>query len=240
MLWRWLLNAKSKFDYSQLELRVGAYVAEEPVLKKIFQDNGDVHAYTQAKIQRVLNSAKITPDIHRRIAKTLNFGVFYGGTGYTLMSRLLKEGIQLPLYVCDGLAQTIGKAFSRIEDYRQDVWLEIINKGYVGVATGRHINYYMAGAVKSKQEAILREGANAKIQGLASDICLSAVVDLWERYGLLPTIYRHDEAVYDVTYEELSAYQKELENPPVLTQYGLEIPLRVDLTNLTVAGARKK
>lgn len=238
MLFRWLLNGQSKFDFSQIELKVGAYVSGEVELLKLFQQGKDVHDYTRRKIQRLLTDAGVPEEYQRRVAKTLNFGAFYGGGGSALHNTLMKEGIYLPLQECYKFANALRRVFPNQDKYRFEVELELMKKGYVDILPARKADYYIHGLDVDdyKRTKIIREAANAKIQGFASgDISLCAVVDLWLKHGLVPLIYRHDEAVYKEPHKELIKCKEDLENSNLLLSYGIDlnIPLTVDFTDLT-------
>jgi len=237
MLFRWLQNGYSKFDYSQIELKAGAFVSGENHLLGLFKQGKDIHDYTLNKIKKELDNANVAPEYQRRVAKTLNFGAFYGGGGKALHDTLMKEGIYIPIQDCYKFTYALNRIFPNQDNYRNKVEMELIEKGYVDILTGRKADYYIYGLNMDdyKRKKIIKEAANAKIQGLASgDISLCSVVDLWLDCDLLPLIYRHDEAVYGVPYEELIQYKDKLEHPKILDLCGIDlgIPLTVDFTDL--------
>lgn len=195
-------------DYSQIELRIVACLADDTVMLEAFKNNIDIHSKTAAEIFNV-ELEKVTPD-QRRIAKTVNFGVLYGMSPYGLSQAL---GISQ-----EDAANYIKRYFeihSGIRNYC-DSMIEFAKKnGYVETLFGfkrelKNINSPMRGIA----EAESRMAINSPVQGTAAEIMKLAIIELDKKIkeigdnniDMLLTI--HDEIVLEVSTENSEKVKK--------------------------------
>lgn len=214
-------------DYSQVELRVIASMAEDENMIQAFRNDEDIHSRTAKEVFGLDSIDEVTPD-QRRKAKEVNFGIPYGVSAYGLASRL-------------GISNEEGKEM--IDQYfeRFPGILRYINEtkefakenGYVKTLMGRrrYIPQISSGNwnVRSFAE---RTAINMPIQGTAADIIKIAMIDIQnhlEEYELRSRMLLqvHDELVFEIYQEEekLPSKIKEL----METAYELSVPLKVDM-----------
>ena len=191
-------------DYSQIELRVLAHIADIKALKQAFRDGIDIHALTASQVFEV--PLEQMDAATRRSAKAINFGIIYGMSAYGLAQNL---GIGL------GDAQRYIEAyFARypgIRDYMEETKARCRETGYVSTIFGRRV--HMRGindknpARRNFQE---RAAINAPIQGSAADIIRRAMIRVppaLAEAGLAAKMLLqvHDELVFDVPEAEVEA-----------------------------------
>jgi DNA polymerase-1 len=191
-------------DYSQIELRLLAHIADIPELKKAFADGLDIHAMTASEIFGV--PVKDMPAEVRRRAKAINFGIVYGISGFGLANQL-------------GIAQSeasdyIKKYFARfpgIRDYMEDTKQFARTHGYVETLFGRRIHVREINSkVPGFRGGAERAAINAPIQGAAADIIRRAMVRL---PPLLPPSVKmllqvHDELIFEAPEKDVAKASK--------------------------------
>ena len=191
-------------DYSQIELRLLAHIADIPELKKAFADGLDIHAMTASEIFGV--PVKDMPADVRRRAKAINFGIVYGISGFGLANQL-------------GIAQSeandyIKKYFTRfpgIRDYMEETKQFARAHGYVETLFGRRIHIREINSkVQGFRGGAERAAINAPIQGAAADIIRRAMVKL---PPLLPASVKmllqvHDELIFEAPEKDIAGAQK--------------------------------
>lgn len=191
-------------DYSQVELRLAAELADVKALKQAFKDGIDIHTHTAAQVFGVAND-EVTPDL-RRQAKAVNFGIIYGISGWGLAKQLGCEPGDANEFIRKYLS-----VFSEIQDYMEARKEEARQKGYVETFYGRkcyvpNINAKMAN-VKQGAE---RQAINAPLQGTAADILKKAMARMPRALsgaGLNAKMLLqvHDELVFEVPENEIDA-----------------------------------
>jgi len=213
-------------DYSQIELRLLAHVAEIETLKQAFRDGKDIHSATAAQIFGVSLEA-VTPDM-RRQAKTINFGIIYGISAHGLSSRLGIDRKQAAEYIELYFAQYPG-----IKNYMEKTKEEARAQGFVSTIWGRRC--YVRG-INDKNGNIRsfaeRAAINAPLQGSAADIIKRAMIatqqELWKKSAKSRLLLQvHDELVFEIADEErdwLPASIKKLMEQAA----DLSVPLVVD------------
>ena len=117
-------------DYSQVELRVVAHVADEPVLKEIFRRGEDVHAATAAEVLGA-DPETLSPG-DRSKAKMINFGIVYGLTGYGLADRL-----QIPQDEAQEFIDRYLERFPAVRAFIDHTIAFATTEGYVTTLFGR-------------------------------------------------------------------------------------------------------
>ncbi|MEP2532238.1 DNA polymerase I [Shimia sp.] len=181
-------------DYSQIELRILAHIAEIDALKEAFRDGQDIHAMTASEVFGVPMD-EMTPEIRRR-AKAINFGVIYGISGF---------GLARNLRIPRGEAQDfINRYFERFPGIRQymDSTKEFAKEhGFVQTLFGRKIHTPEINAKGPKAGFAYRAAINAPIQGTAADIIRRAMIRMPDAIRDLPVkmlLQVHDELIFEV------------------------------------------
>jgi DNA polymerase-1 len=189
-------------DYSQVELRLAAALADVKALKQAFHDKADIHRLTAAQVFGVPFD-DVTPDL-RRSAKAVNFGIIYGISGWGLAKQL---GIT-PAEANEFIRRYLAK-FNEIQNYMESKKEEARQNGYVKTLYGRkvvipNINNKMQGLRLGAE----RQAINAPLQGTAADIMKKAMARMPRKLAAAGLRARmllqvHDELVFEVPEEEL-------------------------------------
>ena len=159
-------------DYSQIELRVLAHIADIPQLKKAFAEGLDIHAMTASEMFGV-PVADMPSDVRRR-AKAINFGIIYGISAFGLANQLGISRDEAGQYI-----KTYFQRFPGIRDYMEATKKFAHDKGYVETVFGRRIHYPEINTKNPSMRGFLERAAiNAPIQGSAADIIRRAMIRL--------------------------------------------------------------
>ncbi len=214
-------------DYSQIELRLMAAMANIPALKEAFEKGADIHALTASEVLDIPLD-KVTSD-QRRSAKAINFGIIYGISGW---------GLAKQLGISPGEAnQIISRYFSRfpeIRDFMEDAKEEARKQGHVLTMLGRKC---MMDGINDKngarRAAVERQAINAPLQGTAADVMKRAMiaVDRWLQESKLDArliLQVHDELVLEA--REDIAQQVADKVSELMEQAGREMKISVPLT----------
>jgi DNA polymerase-1 len=163
-------NVLVSADYSQVELRVLAHVADEPVLKAIFERGEDVHTATAMEVFEV--AAEEIDEGMRSKAKMVNYGIVYGLSGFGLADRL-----QIPQEEAQGFIDRYLERFPAVRRFIADTITAATNDGYVTTLFGRRRRIPELRA-RNRQTRQLGErlAVNTVIQGTAADIIKLAMV----------------------------------------------------------------
>jgi DNA polymerase-1 len=217
-------------DYSQIELRVLAHMADIPQLKQAFAEGIDIHAATASAMFGVPLS-EMTPDL-RRNAKTINFGIIYGISAFGLASRLGIDRSEAGAFI-----RQYFERFPGIRDYIEETKRLAREKGFVTTLFGRVCHYPdIAVSNPSQRAAVERQAINAPIQGSAADIIRRAMTrmeDALAKDGLNARMLLqvHDELVFEAPDDEVEAtlpvIRKVMEEAPH-PAVRLSVPLGVD------------
>jgi DNA polymerase I len=196
-------------DYSQIELRLAAEMADVQALKQAFRDKQDIHALTASQVFGIPMS-EMTGEIRRR-AKAINFGIIYGISGFGL-------GRQLGIPTGEAIAfiDAYFRRFPEILDYMERTKAECREKGYVTTLFGRTCTIDgIHDKNAARRNGAERQAINAPIQGTAADILKRAMARIphaLSQAGLgahmLLTV--HDELVFEVPTDELDATEAEV------------------------------
>jgi DNA polymerase-1 len=162
-------------DYSQIELRVLAHIADIPQLKTAFAEGLDIHAMTASEMFGV-PVKDMPPDVRRR-AKAINFGIIYGISAFGLANQLSISREEAGAYI-----QTYFQRFPGIREYMDVTKKQAHDKGYVETIFGRRIHYPEINTKNPGVRGNLERAAiNAPIQGSAADILRRAMVRMGRR-----------------------------------------------------------
>lgn len=216
------------FDYSQIELRLAAYLSQDEKMLKIFQENQDVHLLTAAEIFNT-DPEKVTPEM-RRQAKTLNFGVLYG-----MGPRTFAETTGLPLKEAQKFIEEYYRDFSGIKIWQEKILKEARETGLIKTLTGR-IRWVpdLISPQQKYRHLAERITLNFPIQGLAADLIKKAMIEidqilekekLTEKVFLLLQI--HDELIFEVEEDVLEKAEKTIKEI-MENVFPLTVPLKVN------------
>ena len=181
-------------DYSQIELRLLAHIADLPALKQAFADGLDIHAMTASEMFNV-PMEEMTPDI-RRQAKAINFGVIYGISGYGLARNL-----RIPRAEAQGFIDRYFERFPGIRAYMDDTKAFAKEHGYVQTLFGRKIHTPEIASKGPRAGFAARAAINAPIQGTAADVIRRAMVRMPAAIEGMPAkmlLQVHDELLFEV------------------------------------------
>ncbi|MHB1102277.1 MAG: DNA polymerase I [Devosia sp.] len=157
-------------DYSQIELRVLAHIADIPALKDAFEEGLDIHAMTASEMFNV--PIEGMPSEVRRRAKAINFGIIYGISAFGLANQLGIERAEAGDYI-----KTYFARFPGIQDYMAEQRRRVKADGYVTTLFGRKVNFPNANSANpSERSFVERASINAPIQGSAADIIRRAMI----------------------------------------------------------------
>ncbi len=214
-------------DYSQVELRVLAHVAEEEVLKEIFRAGEDVHAATAAE---VFDISRDDVDVGQRSkAKMVNFGIVYGLTGFGLADRL-----NIPRKEAEEFVARYLERFPAVRAFREGVVERAQEEGYVRTLMGRRrsIPELRSGNPNTRKLGE-RLAVNTVIQGTAADIikvamvrCQNALAATGGETRLVLQI--HDELLFEGPPGEMED-ATELVRREMCAAYQLDPPLEVEI-----------
>ncbi len=214
-------------DYSQIELRVLAQVADIDTLKQAFRDGLDIHALTASEMFDVPLD-EMTPEIRRK-AKAINFGVIYGISGFGLARNL-----RIPRAEAQGFIDRYFERFPGIRAYMDETVAFAKEHGYVQTLFGRKIHTPEIGARGPRAGFAKRAAINAPIQGAAADIIRRAMAHMPAAIDGLPAtmlLQVHDELIFEVEESAVDALiataRKVMERAPAPAVH-LDVPLVVD------------
>jgi DNA polymerase-1 len=220
-------NFLVSLDYSQIELRILAHVAEIDALKQAFREGQDIHAATASEMFGVPLD-EMTPDV-RRQAKAINFGVIYGISAFGLARNL-----RIPREEAKGFIDRYFERFPGIRTYMDDTVDFAKEHKFVQTLFGRkihtpEINAKGPGAGFAKRAAI-----NAPIQGTAADVIRRAMVRMPDAIANLPArmlLQVHDELLFEVdasAVEDLIGAAREVMENAADPAVKIDVPLVVD------------
>ena len=214
-------------DYSQIELRILAHIADIPSLKRAFADGIDIHALTASQMFDVPLD-QMTAEVRRK-AKAINFGVIYGISGFGLARNL-----RIPRAEAQAFIDTYFERFPGIRTYMDDTVAFAKEHGYVQTLFGRRIHTPEIGAKGPHAGFAKRAAINAPIQGTAADVIRRAMVRMPLAISHLPAkmlLQVHDELLFEVedtAVDELTRIAKQVMEGASLPVVKLDVPLIVE------------
>jgi DNA polymerase-1 len=204
-------------DYSQIELRLLAHIADIPQLQEAFAKGQDIHAATASAMFGVPLD-QMNPDL-RRQAKTINFGIIYGISAFGLAVRLGIPNNEAATFI-----KQYFERFPGIRTYIDETKKFCREKGYVTTLFGRVCHYpQIKSGNPSERAGVERQAINAPIQGTAADIIRRAMVRMEdalraERLSARMLLQVHDELVFEAPDDEIDA------TLPVISRVMTEAP----------------
>tara|TARA_R110001592_G_scaffold3525_27_gene20150 strand:- start:8440 stop:11238 length:2799 start_codon:yes stop_codon:yes gene_type:complete len=215
-------------DYSQVELRLAAEMADVAALKQAFTDNVDIHSLTASRVFDVPLD-QVTPDI-RRQAKAVNFGIIYGISGFGLAKQLGCPVGEAAEFIKRYLAR-----FHEIESFMENTKEEAKRDGYVKTLYGRKC--FIPGIQDNNAMRVRgaeRQAINAPLQGTAADIMKIAMAHMpkaLKEAGLSAKMLLqvHDELIFEVPDAEidktLALVRETMENSFKINGINISVPL---------------
>ncbi len=217
-------------DYSQIELRLLAEIADIAALKKAFKDGLDIHAMTASEMFGV--PVKDMPGEVRRRAKAINFGIIYGISAFGLANQLGIAREEAGAYI-----KKYFERFPGIKDYMEETKAFAKKNGYVETLFGRKCHYPdIVNSNASIRAFNERAAINARLQGTAADIIRRAMVRMDEtleskKLSAQMLLQVHDELIFEVPEKEvartLPVVKQVMESAP-FPAVSLSVPLQVD------------
>jgi DNA polymerase-1 len=214
-------------DYSQIELRIMAHIAEDESLLKAFAAGEDIHKATAAEMFHI-SLDQVTSE-QRRYAKVINFGLIYGMSAFGLAGNLGIERSAAQQYIDTYFARYPGVA-----DYMAKTRVLAKERGYVETVFGRRLWLpEIRSANGMRRQGAERAAINAPMQGTAADLIKLAMIAVqsWIEQNNLETsmlLQVHDELVLEVPQHELDLVKEHL--PHLMTNVAqLKVPLLVEV-----------
>ena len=218
-------------DYSQVELRILAHVANVDSLLNAFHKNEDIHSVTAMDVFQV-DKASLNSDLRRK-AKTINFGIIYGISPYGLSAQLDISNSEAKQYI-----ESYFKKYPGIKEYMDKTVKDCRSKGYVATPFGRRIFIpFINDKVANRRNFAERSAINAPIQGGAADLIKLAMPKIYkfltkEKLMSKMLIQVHDELIFEVPQNEVNIMKENI--PIIMTNshnnfLDLKVPIKVDL-----------
>ncbi len=220
----WLLLSA---DYSQIDLRALAHISQDQELIATFQRDEDVHTHTASEVFGVPDS-EVTPQM-RRAAKTINFGVIYGMSGYGLQQATDLTREEAELFI-----STYFKRYPGVKNYIENTKRQAAALGYVQTVLGRRRYIPEINSTnRLAREAAERMAINMPVQGTSADIIKIAMVNLHRsmqknNMRAMMTMQVHDELVFELPPEELDIL-KTMVRDIMPGAMKLAVPLKIDI-----------
>jgi DNA polymerase-1 len=220
-------NVLLSVDYSQIELRIVADMAQDEGMLKAFRAGQDIHSATAAAIYGI-PIENVSKEM-RRHAKAINFGLIYGMSPFGL-----SRSANLSRKDAEAFVAAYFRQFPGIKKFLDGIKLQAAEQGYVSTMMGRKRYFPTLGSqrnynLRAREE---REAINAPVQGTAADIMKKAMIDVYAMLKkTIPEVKMllqvHDELLLECPLEQLekarASVQKVMENAvklsiPLLTE----------------------
>jgi DNA polymerase-1 len=223
-------NVLISADYSQIELRLLAHVADIKQLRRAFAEGLDIHAMTASEMFSV--PIKDMPSEVRRRAKAINFGIIYGISAFGLANQL-----SIPREEAGAYIRKYFDRFPGIRDYMESMKKQVRADGFVCTIFGRKCHFPRINSSNPSERAFNERAAiNAPLQGSAADIIRRAMIRMDDalaetKLRAMMLLQVHDELVFEAPLNEVEAASKliakVMEEAP-LPAVKLSVPLQVE------------
>lgn len=222
-------------DYSQIELRLLAYIASIYPLQEAFSKKQDIHALTASRLLKVPID-DVTSDL-RRYAKIINYGIIYGMSAFGLAKQL-----KIPKNEAQGYIKSYLGTMPGIQNYIEKTKKMAREKGFVETIFKRKIFYPDINSQKPMLRAFSERAAiNAPLQGSAADIIRKAMINISEyikekklQNEVKMIIQVHDELVFEIKDEMLDEipfvlkkFMEKVSDPSIVIEPGLEVDIKI-------------
>ena len=202
-------------DFSQIELRVGAFYCRDEVMMETYRKNGDIHAATTSVIfgvsyEEAQDKHSENYKEHRTIAKNVNFGTFYGLFPRGLQKTLkFKAGVEKSVSECEEILFNLKNGYKGLTAWQEETKADAARKMYSETWLGRRRYLPNITSENWGQNSFAERCAlNTPIQGTAADILKLAIsrilAGLPERDWLKPILQIHDELTFIILEDKLS------------------------------------
>ena len=215
-------------DYSQIELRVLAHIANDETMINAFKNNEDIHSVTASQVLGIPQS-EVTKE-QRSSAKAVNFGIVYGIGEYSL-----SQDLKIPVKKAKAYIESYLEKYSGVREYMDTIKATAKEKGYVTTMMNR-IRYVPEIASSNFQTRSFGErvALNTPIQGSAADIIKLAMVRIYKKlkdggYSSKLILQVHDELIIEAPLEEVEAVSRIL-SEEMEKAANLSVPLVVDMS----------
>ncbi len=214
-------------DYSQIELRVLAHIADDSVMKEAFNNDRDIHTATAMQVFGV-EREQVTSEMRSR-AKTVNFGIVYGMGDFSLA-----KDLKIPVYEARNYIKSYFDRFSGVRKYMDEIVEKAKGDGFVTTILNRRRPIPELAAnnfiTRSFGE---RVAMNTPIQGSAADIIKLAMVKVYNRLKAEKLkskliLQVHDELIIEA-YDDERAQVEAILKTEMESAYRLNVPLKVDM-----------
>ncbi len=191
-------------DYSQIELRILAHIADIPQLKQAFAEGLDIHALTASEMFNV-PVAGMPREVRNR-AKAINFGIIYGISAFGLSNQLSIPREEAAAYI-----KRYFERFPGIRGYMDAMKAHVREHGYVTTLFGRKIHFPQVKSGNPAERAFVdRASINAPIQGTAADVIRRAMIRMEPalakaKLSAKMLLQVHDELVFEAPEDEVEA-----------------------------------
>ncbi|MBY0294063.1 hypothetical protein K2Q08_01875 [Patescibacteria group bacterium] len=199
------------FDYSQIELRVAAFLSKDPSLTDIFKAGRDVHSEVAARVFHV--KPEDVSYEQRRRAKVINFGIIYG-----MGVNALRESLGTTRAEAQEFYDQYFAAFPRLAKYLEEIKADATRTGYTKTHFGR-VRYFegLKSPIPYIKAAAERAAVNAPFQGTAADLLKLAMIEIgdWiQKASLQDEVHMllqvHDELVFEIKKSEVSSAGRQI------------------------------
>ena len=232
-------------DYSQAELRVASWFSGDENMQDAYNSGSDLH---QSTLKLIYGDNVIDPEVdhdgakrQRTNAKISNFSLVYGAVPQSLVNYAKGWGIDIPLKEAEELHKAFFKAYPKLNDFYERCKSFTRQHGYIESPIGR--KRWLPDIYSSdwkKKSSAERQCINTPVQGMASDICISALADITfdktldhSKFTVLGSV--HDAILIECKEEYAEELGKKvveiMSNPSVLKDAGIKmpVPLKADL-----------
>lgn len=214
-------------DYSQIELRLAAHLAQDTAMLEIFKEGQDFHTATAQRVYGV-NPEEITKEM-RTFAKTINFGILYGMGAVSLARNLKISRTEAQEFLA-----RYREAYPELHEYMESLKQFARQHGYAQTEYGRIRDLSHIDIRNPRNQALLeRIAVNMPIQGLQADIIKLAMIQideyLKEKQDIHMILQVHDELVFEVAQDKVELYQKKIVDI-MESVYKATIPIKVGVT----------
>jgi DNA polymerase-1 len=217
-----------KADYSQIELRIIASLADDQTMLEIFNSGGDIHTQTAAIIHG-LKPEEVTKEI-RRTAKEVNFGVLYGMGAWGLASRTGISNTEAQEFITKYF-----QTFAGVKKWLDETIEIARDKGYVETIYGRR-RYLpeINSSINQVKNSAERMAVNMPIQGSAADMIKLAMIEIQKHLAEISPkakmiLQVHDELVFEVPEKEVKKVAKFI-NEKMCSVMKLRAPIEVEVS----------